>query len=60
LSIIICIKSNIFLQINVSCDIRNLSLEGHSEKKRGLNLSLDDHDAIVNRGIELAIANEDG
>jgi type I restriction enzyme R subunit len=29
------------------------------EKKRGLNLSLDDHDAIIERCIEVAIANED-
>ena len=29
------------------------------EKKRGLNLSLDDHDAIIDRCIEVAIANED-
>jgi len=29
------------------------------EKKRGLDLSLDDHDAIIDRCIETAIANED-
>jgi hypothetical protein len=29
------------------------------EEKRGLNLSLDDHDAIIDRCIEVAIANED-
>jgi type I restriction enzyme, R subunit len=29
------------------------------EKKRGLDLSLDDHDAIIDRCIEIAIANED-
>ncbi|MDJ0817742.1 MAG: DUF3387 domain-containing protein, partial [Desulfobacterales bacterium] len=29
------------------------------EKKRGLELSLDDHDAIIDRCIEVAIANED-
>lgn len=29
------------------------------EKKRGLDLSLDDHDAIIDRCIEVAIANED-
>jgi type I restriction enzyme R subunit len=29
------------------------------EKKRGLNLSLDDHDAIIDCCIEVAIANED-
>ncbi len=28
------------------------------EEKRGLNLSLDDHDAIIDRCIEVAIANE--
>ena len=30
------------------------------EEKHGLNLSLDDHDAIIDRCIEMAIANEDG
>ncbi len=30
------------------------------EKKQGLDLSLDDHDAIIDRCIEVAIANEDG
>ena len=29
------------------------------EEKHGLNLSLDDHDAIIDRCIEVAIANED-
>ena len=29
------------------------------EEQRGLNLSLDDHDAIIDRCIEVAIANED-
>jgi type I restriction enzyme R subunit len=29
------------------------------EKKRGLNLSLDDHDAIIDRCVEVAIVNED-
>ncbi|MBW2411285.1 MAG: hypothetical protein JRF72_15925, partial [Deltaproteobacteria bacterium] len=29
------------------------------EKKRDLDLSLDDHDAIIDRCIEVAIANED-
>ena len=29
------------------------------EEKRGLSLSLDDHDAIIDRCIEVAISNED-
>jgi hypothetical protein len=29
------------------------------EENRGLNLSLDDHDAIIDRCIEVAISNED-